>query len=63
MPFGLRLKTSFALVTITIGILMVADVVSSLDLAKVMFSPWFAAPAFLAAYLIAPTVTKHIPFK
>lgn len=63
MPLDLRIKTSFALVTITVGILMIADIVSSLDLVDVLSSPWFAAPAFLVAYLVAPSVSKYMPFK
>lgn len=63
MPMDLRIKTSFALVTILIGILMNADIVSSLDLVDVLFPPWFAAPAFVVAYLLAPSVSKKMPFK
>lgn len=63
MPLDLRIKTTFALVAITVGILMIADIVSSLDLVDVVFSPWFVAPTFLVAYLVAPSVSRHMPFK
>lgn len=59
----LRIKTAFAIVTIAVGILIILDIIFSLGLESILFSPIFGIPALTIAYIFAPVVTKRIPFK
>ena len=62
MSIELRLKTAFAILVIFVLALSIVDMFLAIGLGDLLFSPWFAVPAFLAAWLIAPVVSRRLPF-
>jgi hypothetical protein len=62
MSIELRFKTAFAIVVIFVMALSIVDMFVAIGFGDLLFSPWFAAPAFLVAWLIAPLVSRRLPF-
>lgn len=58
-----RFKTAFATVVIVVMVLAIADMFLAISLQDILFSPWFAVPAFVVAWLFAPAISRHLPFK
>lgn len=62
MSIELRFKTAFAIVVIIVMALSIADMFLVIGFGDLLFSPWFAVPAFLVAWLFAPFVSQRLPF-
>jgi len=61
MPLLSRLKVSFAMVVLAIGVLVVLDMLVAWNIGHIIFSPWFVVPAYAIAYVLAPAVSKRFP--
>jgi hypothetical protein len=54
---------AFALLT-TLGLMLgTVEMLGGPALTAAFFSPWFAVPALLIAFVAAPLVTRYIPYK
>jgi len=63
MPFTRRLMVAFALLT-TLGLMLgIVEMLGGPALVDAFFSPWFAIPVLLVAFVAAPLVTSYIPYK
>jgi hypothetical protein len=62
MPHLRRAIYAFFMSVLAVGVLMVTDMIVSLGIGDFIFSPMFFIPMFVAAYLVAPVVAKHIRF-
>ena len=63
MPFTRRLMVAFVLLT-TLGLMLgTVEMLGGPALVEAYFSPWFAIPALLIAFVAAPLVTRYIPYK
>jgi len=58
-----RLKVAASPTAVVIDGMMIVDIIFSFDLVNVLFSPAFALPTFVAAYLLSPYIAKHIKYK
>ena len=63
MSTEVRFKTAFATVVIVVMALAIADMFLAIGLQDLLFSPWFAAPAFLVAWLFAPVISRRLPLR
>jgi len=50
------------IVVTVVGILAILDMIASLNLQSVLFSPWLIVPLFLGAYAFAPFVERLLPY-
>jgi hypothetical protein len=55
-----RLKFAVLLTVITVGILMVIDMIFNFNIGDVIFSEVFIVPTLTVAYLFAPLIGKYI---
>ena len=58
-----RLKISAVMTTIAVGIGVVLDIISPLDVSDIIFSPVFVVPVFVASFLLAPAIGKFVKYK
>lgn len=59
-----RLRMAFVVSVILVGIMMVIDIIFSLDIGEVIFSlALFFVPTFVVSYLFAPLIGKYIKYK
>ena len=58
-----RVKYSAVLTVAVVGITMLIDMLSPLQLAETTFSLIFIVPAFVILYLFAPFLSKFIKYK
>ncbi len=63
MPITRRLMIAFMVLT-TLGLLLgVIEMLGGPALVDGYSSPWFAIPALLVAFLVAPLIDRYIPYK
>ena len=63
MPITRRLMIAFMILT-TLGLLLgVIEMLGGPALVDGYFSPWFAIPALLVTFLVAPRIVRYIPYK
>lgn len=60
MHFLNRVFYAFAVTTIVVGVLMVADMIVSFGAGQFMFSEYFVIPCFVLAYLVTPYIARRI---
>lgn len=49
--------------TIAVGIGVVLDIVSPLDVSDIIFSPVFVVPVFVISFLLAPVIGRFVKYK
>jgi amino acid permease len=54
---------AFLLVALVTSASLVAALSGKFELIETFFSPWFALPAFLVAWLVTPWLAERLPFK
>jgi hypothetical protein len=58
-----RLRFAFMLTVVLVGIIMIADMIFAFHVEDLLFTAMVVVPIFIGAYLLAPLISKHIPYK
>lgn len=58
-----RIRYTFGLVVVAAFVVALIDMLLSLDLADMLFSPPVVVPAFVVAWLVAPYLAARMRFK
>ena len=58
-----RLKVSAVVTTTVVGIGVIFDMVSPIDIGDTLFSPMFVVPVFIVAFMLSPMIGRFIKYK
>lgn len=63
MTHWTRVKYGFIAGAIAVGIMMIADMLLSLGIGDIIFSPVFFIPIAILVYLLAPILERYIKYR